>query len=108
MCRGTWKEPSGNFFGNRKWDFQIIIKKTFPEILYNEYGKWKYPSAEKVPETAKDDTCKNKTSPSGAGGMETEIGNCKQGIIRKIFCKSVIRLRKPSSGEKTGRKISWD
>ena len=44
----------------------------------------------------------------GAGGMETEIGNCKQGIIRKIFCKSVIRLRKPSSGEKTGRKISWD
>lgn len=19
MCRGTWKEPSGNFFGNRKW-----------------------------------------------------------------------------------------
>ena len=48
------------FPGTKSGISKLQIKKTFPEILYNEYGKWKYPSAEKVPETAKDDTCKNK------------------------------------------------
>ena len=33
MCRGNWKEPSGNFFGNRKWDFQIINQKNIPGNL---------------------------------------------------------------------------
>ena len=71
---------------------KLQIKETFPEILYNEYGEWKYLPAGKVSQTTKDDTHKNKTSPFNTGGMETEISDCKQGSIRKIFCKSVVRL----------------
>ena len=52
---------------------KLQIKKTFPEILYNEYGKWKYPSAEKVPETAKDDTHKNKTSSFDTGVLRKSL-----------------------------------
>ena len=67
-------------------------KKTFAEILYNEYGKWEYLSAGQVPETAKDAAGKNKTPPYDPGGMEAEISDCEQGTVRKIFCQPAVRL----------------
>ena len=67
-------------------------KHSRKSYTYDKYGKWKYPSAGKVSETPKDDTHKNKTPPFSTGRLETEIGDCKQGTIRKIFCKSVVRL----------------
>ena len=67
-------------------------KKTFAEILYNEYGKWEYLSSGQVPETAKDAAGKNKTPPYDSGGMEAEISDCEQGIVRKIFCQPAVRL----------------
>ena len=67
-------------------------KKTFAEILYNEYGKWEYLSAGQIPETAKDAVSKNKAPPYNTGGMEAEISDCEQGTVRKIFCQPAVRL----------------
>lgn len=96
-CTGKCaEEPGGSFpeifSGTESGIPKLQIKKTFPEILYNKYGKWKYLPAGKVFETAKDDTHKNKTSPFDTERMENEISDCKQGTIWKIFCKSVVRL----------------
>lgn len=93
MCRGTWKEPSGNFFGNRKWDFQIINQKTFPEILYNEYGKWKYLPAGKVSETAKDDTHKNKTSSFDTGVLRKSLPGNRENFPDAKRAAGTIRNR---------------
>ena len=72
---------------------KLQIKKTFPEILYNEYGKWKYLPAGKVSETAKDDTHKNKTSSFDTGVLRKSLPGNRENFPDAKRAAGTIRNR---------------
>ncbi len=48
---------------------------------------------------------RNKTSPSDIRKMETEICDCEQGAIRKIFCQSFVRCENQTAEKRPAEKF---
>ena len=80
-------------------------KKTFAEILYNEYGKWEYLSAGQVPETAKDAAGKNKTPPYDPGGWKLKSVTVSREPSGKYFASLLFDCENQTAEKRQAEKF---